>query len=288
MTRSKPSAVALTLLLSLFVPGLALAGEAPPPGDCGSLRGEVVPVGPLSTALKCTNCFVVRLVWDAAAQLDYDGVEGYYGVKADWGEGLESMPFSPWDRRSLTYDWGIDWKEHRDGKTGKDWTFQVGAFRDNAKADGPKSTVSVYVPGALAAPGSPSGTRTEDGVKLTWTAPAGRAGSGGGAPVSIEKYVVIRLDQTATGTVEKTVGEPTSTDFTDPIQDSRGLTYYVYPVDQFGVGRSANAFVPESDSESPSDSPAQGCSTAGAGAGSGLAFLALAGFALLRSRHSHG
>ncbi|HEY3444798.1 MAG TPA: hypothetical protein VGK67_00485 [Myxococcales bacterium] len=289
MTRSSFLAVAVSVSAALLCPALALAGTAPPPGSCGSLQGEVVPVTALdlgAVSIKCANCLSVRLSWQAAPQLDYDGVEGYYGVEADWGDSLRYMPFSFWDRRSLTYDWSIDWQDHRDGLTGKTWNFQVGAFRDNASADGPKSTASVYVPGPLAAPANPTGTRTKSGVKLTWSAPSGRAGSQGGPSVSIDRYVVTRLDETPDGLEEKTVGEPTTAEFTDTVQNSKGIPYYIYPLDKFGIGTGAYAYVPEE--ETPSTSPnALGCS-AGPGAGTSSAKLALllglaaAGLALRR------
>lgn len=284
MTRTALLAVVLALA-SLLRPAAASAGDDPPPGSCGALRAEVVPMGVLdfgAVALKCTNCMSVRLSWDAAPLLDYNDWKGYYGVEADWGAGWQYMYFSFWDNRSLTYDWAIDWQDHQDGLTGKEWGFQVGAFRSNAKADGPKSNATVYVPGPLGAPSSPTGTRTKTGVKLSWGAPAGRAGSQGGSPVSIEKYIVTRLDDGADGTVETTVGEPGSTSFEDPVQRAGGIPYYVYPVDKFGLGRPGYVYVAEEEDAEDPTKPL-GCSTGGGALAPGLG-LVLALAALARRR----
>ena len=248
------AAKACLLLAALLVPSLSFAGEDPPPGPVDPLKAEVVPVTSLDlggVSLRLTNCFSVRLTWSEAPLLDYNSWEGYYGVEADWGDGWRTMPFSFWDHRSLTYDWAVDAGDHRDGITGRTWELKVGAFRSNASADGPKANVSAYVPGKLGGSTGLTAQRSGGGVKLSWTAPAGRAGTQGGPPVSVDKYVVTRLDETEDGLKENIIGEASGTEFTDTrqIAASDHPTYLLYAVDKFGLGSSTSVYLPEEEDE---------------------------------------
>jgi len=233
--------VLLVALAVLLIPNLALAADPPRPGAPGALSLSLEPIASLDfedgISLPMSNYVHVVMKWGEAANLtppECGTTTGYYSPETDFGNGDDhfgARPFSFWDARTTTYNWSIDLTDlQRNGITvGTTWQFRVHAVNCGIPGTGPYTTNSIFVPEPLKGPTLGTATRGSGKATLSWTPPENRVDSEDGNEVPIDKYVVLRTDDTVVGT-------STGPSFEDPSPSTNVVVYVVRAVDKYGMG----------------------------------------------------
>lgn len=225
---------------------LPARAACPAVGSCGALTAAVSPM-PIGDSVQNwqPNNFYVTLTWSAAPNLDCGYEKGQYILECTnptWGFWASGDNLDDRSTTSIYTVFGGAVGGNAD-PIGCTWQFRVHAYlldTTQNMQNGPYSSVSVYIPGALQAPQSFSASASSKGINLSWQPPAQRL-DGSSNPIPNKGYNIYR-DVGSSNDSLVTVTVANATSWTDSNVITNKTYYYtIYPFDAYSYGLFATA-----------------------------------------------